>query len=120
MKNAQKIKQYNKKRRLARVRARILGTLTVPRLAVFRSLKHINAQLIDDERGATIVSAYDVELKNTKKKNKTEIAKEVGDLLAKKALEKQIKSIVFDRRSYAYHGRVKALALGAREGGLRF
>lgn len=119
MKN-NKVKQLNKIRRIARVRAKIFGTATAPRLAVSRSLQHIAAQLINDSLGQTIVAVNDSELKDVKKKTKTEIAQAVGELLAKKAIEKNISAVVFDRRHYTYHGRVKALADGARSGGLKF
>ena len=118
MKDLAKLKQKKRKRRHLRVRAKIFGTKTRPRLCVFRSLKHIYAQLIDDEKGQTLVATSDLELKK-KAKNK-EVAKEVGKLLAKKAQAKKIKQAIFDRAGYKYHGRVRALAEGAREGGLKF
>jgi len=107
-------------RRIARVRARIKGTMERPRLAVRRTLKHIYAQLIDDASGKTIVSASDRDVKASKGKKPVQIAGEVGKTLAKKAQEKKIGLVVFDRRDRKYHGRVKALADGAREGGLTF
>lgn len=113
-------KQEKRYRRHRRVRAKVSGTSERPRLCVFRSAKHIYAQMIDDQRGKTLVSASDKELKNTKNLKKVERAKEVGKLIAKKAVEKKIESAVFDRGGYKYHGRVKALAEGAREGGLNF
>jgi large subunit ribosomal protein L18 len=95
-----------------------------PRLCVFRSAKHIQAQLIDDAAGKTLVSAGDQEMKAHKAKEgmgkKTSSAFEVGKLLAKKALEKKIEKVVFDRGGYKYQGRVRALADGAREAGLKF
>lgn len=109
--------ENKRKKRHKRVRAKIKGTAKVPRLCVFRSHKHIYGQLIDDEKGKTILSVSD---KEVKAKNKIETAKEVGKTLAQKAVEKKIKKIVFDRGGYKYHGRVKALAEGAREGGLKF
>lgn len=91
------------------------------RLAVFRSNKHIYAQIIDDEKGHTLVAASDLkDLKTGQKMTKTQKAKEIGKILAKRALEAKIKGVFFDRRKYKYHGRVKALAEGAREGGLNF
>jgi large subunit ribosomal protein L18 len=90
------------------------------RLAVFRSNKHISAQIIDDEKGQTKVSANEKELSKKEKLTKTERAKLVGEMLAKKALKLGIKKIKFDRRHYKYHGRVQALAEGARNGGLDF
>jgi len=102
-------------RRHRRVRAKIFGKKEKPRLCVFRSQKHIYAQLIDDEKGKTIVSTSDLEMKKIKDK-----AKEVGKLIAKKAKDLKIEKVVFDRGGYKYHGRVKALAEGARAGGLKF
>jgi large subunit ribosomal protein L18 len=106
-------------RRHKRVRARIKGTAKVPRLCVFRSNKHIYGQLIDDEKGKILLSVKDLEIKKPAKDNIV-IAKEVGKLLAEKAIAKKYKKVVFDRAGYKYHGRVKALAEGAREGGLKF
>ena len=108
----------NRKQRIRRVRASISGTASEPRLAVHRSNKHINLQLIDDESGKTLLSATTKELK-TSKKTKMEEAAAVGELLAKKAKEAKITSAKFDRRFYKYHGRVKAVAEGARNGGLK-
>lgn len=113
-------KKQKRYRRHKRVKAKIFGTKERPRLCVFRSAKHIYAQLIDDEKGRTLVSASCQELRKKKGQTKTEKAKEIGKLIAKKALEKKIEKVVFDRGGYAYHGRVKALAEGAREGGLKF
>jgi len=149
-------KQQKKYRRHKRVRAKIFGTKEVPRLCIFRSAKHIHAQLIDDEKGKTLVSVSDRELKRirpthhpsapspnlkgkkvkikegeTIRTGKVAIAYEVGKLIAKKALDynlstapkgktSKIEKIVFDRGGYKYHGRVKAVAEGAREGGLKF
>ncbi len=104
-----------------RVRKKISGTSDRPRLCVFRSLKNIYAQVIDDETGNTLAAAssLDSELKGTYGGNKT-AAKAVGELIAKKALDKGITTVVFDRGGYLYHGRVAELAAGAREGGLKF
>ena len=107
-----------RQRRRNRIRAKISGTATAPRLAVFKSLKYIYAQLIDDENGVTLASATSLTAKG--KKGKTENAKSVGVEIAKKASEKKITKAVFDRGGYIYTGRVKALADGAREGGLNF
>lgn len=116
-----KIYKTNKERRKVRVRAKIKGTGSRPRLAVFRSNKYIYAQLIDDATGKTIVNLSDYGSKEKDlKKTKVEKAKETGKKLAAESLKKGIKLAVFDRRSYKYHGRVKALAEGAREGGLKF
>jgi len=89
-----------------------------PRLSVFRSLKHIYAQIIDDEKGVTLAASSTLVVKTTGRK--TDQAREVGRDLARRALEKGITEVVFDRGPYKYHGRVKALAEGAREGGLKF
>jgi large subunit ribosomal protein L18 len=104
-----------------RTRARLAGTTECPRLAVYRSLKHISVQLIDDIKAHTICAASDHELENKKSAGKPiELAKAVGKLVAEKAVAKGIKTVVFDRGGYAYHGRIKALAEGARAGGLIF
>ena len=107
-------------RRHARVRRKISGTAEVPRLAVSKSNKNIIAQIIDDTKGETLVyvSTLDKEIK-TKKANK-DAAKEVGALVAKKAKTKKIKTVVFDRGGFIYHGVVKELAEAAREAGLKF
>lgn len=107
--------------RHARVRAKVVGTANVPRLNVFRSNSNIFAQIIDDEKAVTLVSAssIDKELKLTNGSN-VEAATKVGELLAKRAKDKKIKKVVFDRGGYLYHGRVKALADAARENGLEF
>lgn len=110
-------------RRHRRVRARLAGTASRPRLNVFRSLANIYAQLIDDQRGVTLASAstIDAELKaGLAGKKKTEQAKLVGVAIAERARAKGITRVVFDRGGYKYHGRVKAVAEGAREGGLEF
>jgi len=116
-------KRKKRYKRHKKIRAKISGTSQRPRLCVFRSNKHIYCQLIDDEKGHTLLSASDLELKVTKSKNqrtKVDIAKEVGKLIAQKAKKIKIEKVVFDRGGYKYHGRVKALAEGAREGGLKF
>jgi large subunit ribosomal protein L18 len=110
-------KTEQRTRRRNRIRAKVRGTATTPRLAVFKSLKYIYAQLIDDENGITLASATS---KGMKAEGKTNAAKLVGSDLAKKASEKKIGKVVFDRGGYIYTGRVKALADGAREGGLNF
>jgi len=106
-------------RRHRKIRAKIKGTAKVPRLCVFRSNKHIYGQLIDDEKRKILLSAKDLEVKKLPK-TKVAIAYQVGKLLAQKAIEKNYKKVVFDRGGYKYHGRVKSLAEGAREGGLKF
>lgn len=119
MPNKQIAKNEQVQRRKNRVRAKISGTAERPRLNVYRSLKHVHVQLIDDEISKTLVSAKDLELKDAKS-TKTELAEKVGELIAKKALAAGIKEVVFDKSSYKFHGRVKAVADGARKGGLKF
>jgi len=114
------IKKTQKERRKARVSIKIRGTAKRPRLSVFRSNKRIYVQLIDDRAGKTLLVASEKEIKSKKKQTKTEKAKLLGEILAKKALKRKIKQVVFDRGSFRYHGRVKALAEGARKGGLAF
>ena len=118
--NIQIENQKRKKRREARTRSKLFGTAENPRLSVFRSNKSIYAQLIDDQNGRTLLSASVKELKLEKSKKKEEEAFLLGEFLAKKAIEKKINSVQFDKGSYKYHGRVKALAEGARKGGLIF
>jgi large subunit ribosomal protein L18 len=103
----------------ARIRKKVDGSAERPRLAVYKSARHIYAQLIDDRSGRTLVAAstLETEIKGAKK---SDAAKQIGALLGKKALEKKIKQVVFDRSGYVYHGRVKAVAEGAREAGLTF
>lgn len=110
-----------RKKRHARVRVKLSGTAERPRLSVYRSNKNIYAQLIDDEKGVTIASAstLDKEL-NPEAAGNVEAAQKVGELIAKRAVEKGVKAVVFDRGGYLYHGRVKALAESARENGLEF
>ena len=112
-------KNKTRQKRHARVRNKISGTAECPRLNVFRSNKNIYAQLIDDVAGVTLASASTVD-KDISGENKTEDAKAVGASIAKKANEKGIKEVVFDRGGYLYHGRVAALAEAARENGLEF
>lgn len=110
-----------RKARHARVRAKISGTTAIPRLNVFRSNSNIFAQIIDDEKAVTLVSASSID-KELKLKNgsNAEAATKVGELLAKRAKEAKITNVTFDRGGYLYHGRVKALAEAARENGLEF
>lgn len=107
-------------KRHARVRAKISGTPDCPRLNVYRSTKHIYAQLIDDVNGVTLASASTMDKEFEGVGGNVEAARKVGQMIAKRALEKDIKDVVFDRGGYLYHGRVKELAEGAREGGLNF
>lgn len=115
--------QVRRERRQRRVRAKVSGTADRPRLNVFRSTKHIFAQLIDDTKGHTLVAASTLDAQvraNAKQWDKKTEAKEVGKLLAQRAKEKGFKQVVFDRGGFQYHGRVKSLAEGSREGGLEF
>lgn len=112
----------NRTTRHARIRAKISGTTLRPRLFVFRSNQHIYAQLIDDSKGVTLMSATEKEINPPAGGGKTKVEKAllVGELIAKKAIEKKIKEVVFDRGGYSYHGRVASVASGARKGGLVF
>ena len=114
-------KQVVRFKRKRRIRARLEGTAERPRLSVFRSNSHIYVQLIDDAKGQTLVMASTLEEGLREKTGgSAEGAKSVGQLIAKRALAKNIKQVVFDRSGYLYHGRIKALADAAREGGLQF
>lgn len=112
-----KIKIEKRARRHKRIRSRVAGTASIPRLSAFRSNSYIYAELIDDDAGKTIAASSSLGVKAS---NKTAAAKEAGKVIAKKALEQKIKKVVFDRGGYVYTGRIKALADGAREGGLVF
>lgn len=112
-------KNLERLRRHARIRNKVNGTASCPRLNVFRSNAHIVAQIIDDEAGKTLVSCSSVELKLANGGN-VEAAKTVGAEVAKRALANNIETVVFDRGGYGYHGRVQALAEAAREAGLKF
>ena len=121
------IKKENRRserlRRHLKIRKRIIGTIDRPRISVFKSLKHIYAQIVDDENGHTLisVSTLDPEIKNElKSKNNGERAKLVGSEIANRALSKNIKKVVFDRSGYLYHGIIKTLAEAARSEGLEF
>jgi large subunit ribosomal protein L18 len=107
-------------RRHKRVRGKVYGTAERPRLVVFRSNHGIEAQLVDDAESKTLAAASWLQLKKSFKGNKTEQAAEVGKLLAENAKKVDVEAVVFDRGGYLYHGRVKALAEAAREGGLKF
>ena len=112
-------KNVSRLRRHARVRAKLSGTAEAPRLCVYRSNKNIEAQIIDDTKGVTLVASSSMVLKLENGSN-VEAAAKVGQDIAEKALAKNIKKVVFDRSGYIYHGRVKALAEAAREAGLDF
>lgn len=112
-------KNVSRVKRHVRVRTKVSGTADCPRLSVYRSNKHIHAQIIDDVRGVTLCSASSLQLKLANGGN-IEAAKQVGEAVAKAALEAGITKIVFDRSGYIYHGRIQALADAAREAGLKF
>ena len=114
------VKQDKRIRRHKKIRKNLHGTASRPRLCVARSNQHIYAQLIDDDKAEVLVAVSDLDVKAKKGEKKADIAKEVGKSIAKKALEGKIESVVFDRGGILFHGRVKALADGAREGGLKF
>lgn len=111
------MKNDRNKKRKTRTRSKFVGTGKRPRFTVYRSNKYIYAQLIDDEKGVTLLETKDISIKG---KTKVDRASIMGEQLAKEALKKNIKSVVFDRGAYKYHGRVKAVAEGARKGGLKF
>lgn len=124
-------KKLKKDARHLKIRAKVKGTTKAPRLAVFRSNIHIYVQLIDDESGKTLLSASDKEIKTARTKSSSKdgkgengrriaVARQVGLLAAKKAKKAKIEKVVFDRGGFKYHGRVKSIAEGAREGGLKF
>ena len=127
IRNKIKLKQQRESSRAARVRAKVFGVGSKPRLCVSRSNKHITAQLIDDQKGVTLAVTSDLGLEKTPKVKETgelsgkrASAYEVGIAIAKKAIDLKTKKVVFDRGSHRYHGRVKSLAEGARKGGLEF
>lgn len=113
-------KEARRKKIRSRIRGKISGTAERPRLSVYRSNKETYVQLIDDTAGVTLAAASTRDKDFARTGNKSEQGKSVGTILARKAAEKGISSVVFDRGGYLYHGRVKAVAEGAREGGLKF
>ena len=113
------VKQTARLKKKLRIRKKVAGDTAKPRLCIFRSAKHIYAQIIDDAKGTTIVSASTLDVDGLKGANR-ESAQKIGEAIAKRAIEKKIKSVVFDRNGYLYHGRVKSLADGARAAGLEF
>lgn len=118
-------KKIKRNRIHKKIRAKVFGTKNVPRLCVFKSAKHIYAQLIDDENGKVLASVSDIKIKHKKSLsmqpgNKIGHSMEVGKLIAKEAIAKKIEKAVFDRGGFVFHGRIKAVADGAREGGLKF
>ncbi len=112
-------KETSRLKKKLRIRSRLHGTTERPRLCIFRSARHIYAQIIDDATGKTLASASTIEVEGMKNANK-DTATAIGKEIAKRAQAKNIKSVVFDRNGYLYHGRVKSLAEGAREAGLNF
>ena len=113
-------RKMERERRHIRVRTKISGTAERPRLCIYRSNMNLYAQVIDDTKGTTLVSASTLDKSVKTKHSNCEAAKEVGALIAKRAIEKNVKTVVFDRSGYIYHGVVKAFAEAAREGGLEF
>lgn len=113
-------RKMERERRHKRVRTKISGTSECPRLSVFRSNTNLYAQIIDDTKGTTLVQASTLDKEVKTKHSNKEAAKEVGALIAKRALEKKIENVVYDRGGYVYHGVVKELAESAREAGLKF
>ena len=118
IKKNQPLKRQKRLRNKARIRKKIFGTPEIPRLNVFRSSKHIYAQLIDDHSKTTLCASSSLKIKE--KSTPKEKAKKVGEVLAQKAQEKKIKQVVFDRGGFIYHGRIQSLAEGARSSGLKF
>lgn len=112
-----KVKLAKRSARHRRIRARVSGTAETPRLIVFRSLRYTYAQMVDDETGKILVAAHDMKVKSG---TKVERAKNLGKELAEKATKAGLKTCIFDRNGYKYHGRIQAVADGAREGGLQF
>jgi large subunit ribosomal protein L18 len=121
-KNMKNIILKRRFKRKIKIKARIHGTEARPRLTVYRSNKYISAQVINDDKGKTIVSinSKNIKIDKTNKMNKSSISFQVGKEIAEKAIKKKIKKVIFDRSGYLYHGRIKAFADGAREGGLEF
>ncbi len=119
LKKKQPQKKHKHLKNKARIRKKITGSSERPRLSVFRSQKHLYAQLIDDVSGKTLESCSSLKIKGNVK-SQIELARKVGETIGKKALDKKIKKVVFDRGGFIYHGRVKALADGARQVGLEF
>ncbi len=117
------LKTQARLKRKKRIRKKMVGTENRPRLCVFRSVKHIYAQVIDDSRGHTITAASSMEKtvrENPESKNKVTTANMVGKIIGRRAMEKGVERVVFDRNGFLYHGRVKAVSEGAREAGLEF
>ena len=113
-------KLEKRKIRHRRIRSKVKGTSTIPRLSVFRSNQYFYGSIVNDDLGETILSVNDKESKKARGKTKTELAYEAGVIIGEKAKKKKIKKVVFDRSGYKFHGRVGAFAQGARKGGLEF
>ena len=113
-------KKEQREKRHRRVRAKIHGTKDRPRLCIFKSNKHIYAQIINDDKGFTLIFASDLEVKDSKKDKKVNLAQKIGELIANRAKDKKITKVVFDRGGFKYHGRIKTLADEARKHGLQF
>lgn len=120
LKNRMSSKDRLRLKKKVRIRKKIFGTVECPRLSVFRSTRHIYAQIVDDTTGTTLIEASTKTVKVTASSGSREAAKSIGLELAKKAKSKNISKVVFDRNGYQYHGRIQSLADGAREGGLGF
>jgi large subunit ribosomal protein L18 len=113
-------KKEQREKRQRKIRAKIYGTKDRPRLCIFKSNKHIYAQIINDDKGFTLVFTSDLEIQDSKKDKKIDLAQKVGKLIANKAKDKKITKVVFDRGGFKYHGRIKTLAEEARKQGLQF
>lgn len=119
IKKSASVKEVSRTKKKLRIRRKITGSAEKPRLSIFRSARHMYAQIIDDSKGVTIVAASTLDVDGLKGSNKS-TATAIGKEIAKRALAKNINEVVFDRNGYLYHGRVKSLADGAREAGLKF
>ncbi len=119
IKKSASVKEVSRTKKKLRIRRKITGSTEKPRLSIFRSARHMYAQIIDDSKGVTLVSASTLDVDGLKGSNKSTAAA-IGKEIAKRALAKKIEAVVFDRNGYLYHGRIKSLADGAREAGLKF
>jgi large subunit ribosomal protein L18 len=119
IKKSASVKEVSRTKKKLRIRRKITGSTEKPRLSIFRSARHMYAQIIDDSKGVTLVSASTLDVDGLKGSNKNTAAA-IGKEIAKRALAKKIENVVFDRNGYLYHGRIKSLADGAREAGLKF
>lgn len=119
IKKSASVKEVSRTKKKLRIRRKITGSTEKPRLSIFRSARHMYAQIIDDSKGVTLVAASTLDVDGLKGSNKSTAAA-IGKEIAKRALAKKIEAVVFDRNGYLYHGRIKSLADGAREAGLKF